>query len=213
MPLRTSLDARSLDAVTAVSISPVRLMYQWLVRSPVGPHAVAGLAAIALLDACLLPIPPELLLVPMIVNRPKSAWRLAAVASTASLVGGVIGYGLGRLCYGIIESDMVLFNGLAHWIEEFQRIFARWGTMIIIVKGLAPIPNRLVSLGAGMARYDFGKFLLACAIARIIHYSLLASILRYWYAPVALLLERHLERVALLTLLMSGAMVVWLIVL
>jgi membrane protein YqaA with SNARE-associated domain len=211
MSLPTSFDFRARGAVASWGGSPIRLLYQRLLRLPIGPQATAALAAVALLDACIVPVPAELLLVPLIVNRPKSAWGLAAVASAASVLGAMIGYGLGRLCYGMIEIDIVAFNGPGHWLDAFQRIFARWGMVIIILKGLTPIPLKLVSLASGIARYDVREFLLACTVARISHYFMLASILKYRCVPIALLLDRHLERVAMLILLFSGSATLWLL--
>jgi membrane protein YqaA with SNARE-associated domain len=175
-----------------------------------GPRATAILAVVAFLEASILPVPPDALLVPMILTRPKSAWRYAAIASAASVLGAFVGYAIGRLFYDMIGREIIVVYGLGHLMDDFQRGFARWGALIIILKGLTPIPFKLVTIASGMARFSLPKFLAACVIARSAHYFILAAVLKRWGPQAASLMERHLERIVILLLLLSGGTALWL---
>jgi membrane protein YqaA with SNARE-associated domain len=183
---------------------PIRLLYRWLLRLAAGPHATAILAVVAFLEASILPVPPDALLVPMILTRPKSAWRYAAIASAASVLGALLGYAIGRMFYDLIGRDIIAAYGLGHLMAGFQVAFARWGALIIILKGLTPIPFKLVTIASGAARFNLPKFLVACIIARSAHYFILAAVVTYWGPQAASLMERHLERIVILLLLLSG---------
>jgi membrane protein YqaA with SNARE-associated domain len=187
------------------------LLYEWLLRVAEGPRATAILAVVAFLEASILPVPPDALLVPMILTRPNSAWRYAAIASAASVLGAFAGYTIGRVFYDIVGRDIVAVYGLGHLMASFQVAFARWGALIIIFKGLTPIPFKLVAIASGLARFSLPKFFVACVIARSAHYFILAGILKRWGLQAASLMERHLERVAILLLLLSGGTAIWLL--
>lgn len=183
---------------------PIRLLYRWLLHLAEGPHATPILAVVAFLEASILPIPPDALLVPMILTRPDRAWRYAAIASTASVLGAFLGYSIGREFYGLIGRDIIAVYGLGHLMENFRLAFAHWGALIIILKGLTPIPFKLVTIASGLAGFSLPKFLFACVIARGAHYFTLAAVIKYWGVQAASLLERHIERIVILLLLLSG---------
>jgi membrane protein YqaA with SNARE-associated domain len=197
------------DGVTAAK-TPIRLLYDELFRLADDPRATSALAAVAFVEACILPAPPNALLVPMILNSPKSAWRFAAVASTASVIGSCFGYAIGHLFYGLVAVDCSS-NGLGHWMDDVHRSFARWGMEFIVLTGLTPIPFKLIAMAGGAARYSLPMFVLACTITRVVHFFLLAGILRYRSPQVSALLERHLERIGPISVILSGATAVLLV--
>ena len=189
---------------------PIRRLYGWLLHLAEGPSATGILAVVAFLEASILPIPPDALLVPMILTRPDRAWRYAAIASTASVLGAFLGYGIGHEFYGFIGKDIVAVYGLAHLMASFRLAFAHWGALIIILKGLTPIPFKLVTIASGLAGFSLPKFFLACVIARSAHYFILAAVIKYWGVQASALMERHLERIVLCLLLLSGGTAIWL---
>ncbi len=189
---------------------PIRLLYRWLLHLAEGPRAPFILAIVAFLEASILPVPPDALLVPMVLTRPNHAWRYAAIASTASVLGGLVGYTIGHQFYAMFGKDVIAFYGLGHLMDSFRIAFAKWGMLIIILKGLTPIPFKLVTIASGLASFSLPKFVVACIIARSAKYFILAGVVKHWGVEAASLMERHLERIVILLLLFSGGTAIWL---
>ncbi len=167
------------------------------------PRAPWWLAAVSFAESSFFPIPPDALLIPMALARPDRAWRFAAICTVASVVGGIVGYGIG---YYVFPQLMRL--PLAHTLfgpdplGAFQAWYARWGLAVILIKGLTPIPYKIVTIASGAARFDFPVFIAASIVTRGARFFLVAALLRAFGTPVRDFIERRLTLVT--SLLAAG---------
>jgi membrane protein YqaA with SNARE-associated domain len=156
------------------------------------PRATVWLGAVSFAESSVFPIPPDAMLVPMALARPDQAWRLAAICTVTSVVGGVLGYVLGFFLFEAIAQPVLAAYGHADALARFEDWFQRWGAAVILVKGLTPIPYKIVTIAAGAAKMDFATFLLTSAVTRGARFFLLAALIRRFGPAVREFIERRL---------------------
>jgi len=166
-------------------------LYQRLIRLSESEHAPAALAAVAFAESSIFPLPPDLMLVPMSLARPKLAWRYALIATIASVAGGIVGYGIGALLYDSVGQWLIHLYGYGERMAALREMYAHWGAAVILLKGLTPIPFKLVTIGSGLLGYNFAIFVVLCVITRGTRFFLLAGALNWFGDPLRLALERH----------------------
>jgi membrane protein YqaA with SNARE-associated domain len=141
-------------------------LYTRLIALATTRLAPLWLACVAFAEASFFPLPPDLMLIPMILARPRRAWWLALVCTAASVVGGLFGYWIGATLLRAVAMPVVRFYHAEHAYAAFLSFYARWGFWAILIKGLTPIPFKLVTIAAGAAHFDLGAFVVACIITR-----------------------------------------------
>jgi membrane protein YqaA with SNARE-associated domain len=167
-------------------------------------HAMAALALIAFAESSILPLPPDVLLVPMTLAQPRRAWLIAAVCTIASVTGGYVGYAIGYFLFDTIGLRVLEFYHMMDKYEAFKAAFAEWGAWVIIIKGLTPIPYKLVTIASGAAQFDLGTFTVASLVSRSLRFFLLAALLWRFGEPIRDFIER---RLMLVTSLAAAALV------
>ncbi|NPD67628.1 DedA family protein [Lichenicola cladoniae] len=159
-------------------------------------RAPLWLALIAVAEGSFFPVPPDVLLIPMVLARRDLAWRLAGLCTLASLCGGTIGWLIGaeaiRLAAGVIH-----FYHAEAALALYVHRFAQYGFSVILLKGLTPIPYKIIAIAAGAAHYSLPLFLLASLITRGFRFFLLAGLLHRFGAPIQTFIERRLTILAL----------------
>jgi membrane protein YqaA with SNARE-associated domain len=169
-----------------------------------GPHALAALLAVSFVESSFFPIPPDILLIPMILARPREAWRLAALCTSASVVGGLLGYAIGYFLFDAIGRPVLEFYHAMASYDALKAGFAEWGVWIIIIKGMTPIPYKLITIASGVAHFDLVWFIGASIVSRSLRFFLVAALL-WWFGDVARdFIER---RLMLVTTLFAVALV------
>ncbi len=152
---------------------------------------------ISFLESSIFPLPPDLLMIPMILSNKSKAFSIAWWATIFSVIGGVVGYGIGYGLLHLSEWIIATYHLNVH-LEHFQQQFAKWGFWIIALKGLTPIPFKLVTIASGMAHYAFWPFLLASFIARSFRFYILAFLLWKFGDKAKIFIEKHLTLVFIL---------------
>lgn len=175
----------------------LRKMYAWAVAKAHTPQAVYILAAVSFLESSFFPIPPDAMLLPMCLADRRRAWLFAAVCTVASVLGGILGYAIGALLYDTLGAWLINLYGLAEQAEHFKQAYAEYGAAIILLKGLTPIPYKLVTIVSGLAGYPLMAFIILSAITRGARFFLIAALLRRYGEPMRLFVEKHLEKVTL----------------
>jgi membrane protein YqaA with SNARE-associated domain len=132
----------------------LRRLYDRIIGLAAGPNALWALVAISFAESSFFPIPPDILLIPMMLARPRAAWRLAAVCTLASVSGGVLGYAIGYYGFDLIGRPILELNGAMGGYDTLKVTFDRWGVWIIMIKGLLPIPYKLVTITSGAFHFD-----------------------------------------------------------
>jgi membrane protein YqaA with SNARE-associated domain len=171
------------------------MLARWYVRV----LALAGsrraplwLALVSFAEASCFPIPPDALLIPMVVARPQLAWRLATICTLASVAGGALGYLIGAELFDRLARPLLDFYGYANGVLAFQSLYDRWGLWVILIKGLTPIPYKIVTIASGAAHFDFPTFMAASLVTRGARFFLLAALLRRYGEPIRAFIERRL---------------------
>jgi membrane protein YqaA with SNARE-associated domain len=174
----------------------LRRLYDWTLRLAGHRHALTALGVVSFLESSIFPVPPDAMMVPMVLARPERAWRIALVCTVTSVLGGFAGYALGYFLYETVGRLIVDTYGYQAAFERFQREFDEWGTWVILVKGLTPIPYKLVTIAAGVAKFDLMAFAIASVVTRGGRFFLVAALLRWFGEPIRLFVERYMTWVA-----------------
>ena len=125
-----------------------RALYDWTLRLAGHRHAIRSMAIVSFCESSFFPIPPDVMVVPMILARRNQAYWIATVCTVSSVLGAVLGYGIGMFLYDSVGQWLIRFYGMGEGIEQFREQFRTWGTEIILIKGLTPIPFKLVTIAS-----------------------------------------------------------------
>jgi membrane protein YqaA with SNARE-associated domain len=161
----------------------LKRLYDRLIEIAAGPNAMWALVAVSFAESSFFPIPGDVLMIPMMLARPRDAWRIAAVATLSSVAGGLLGYAIGYYAFDLIGKPILEFHHVMGTYDDFRAGFGKWGGLIIIIKGLTPIPYKLVTIASGVAHFDLLTFIGASIISRSIRFFFLAALL-WWFGPV-----------------------------
>jgi membrane protein YqaA with SNARE-associated domain len=170
----------------------LRRIYDWCVAAADKPYALWVLAAVSFAESSFFPVPPDIMLLPMSLARPKRAWLFASLCTVASVAGGVVGYAIGALLYDSLGQWLINLYGLGGKVEAFRASYAEWGAWIIIGKGLTPIPYKLVTITSGFAGYNLGLFILCSIVARGGRFFAVAILLNRYGDAIRAEIERRL---------------------
>jgi membrane protein YqaA with SNARE-associated domain len=166
-------------------------LYLWTLSLAQNRHAHWALALIAFAESSFFPIPPDVILLPMTLSRPERAWFYAGLCTIASVLGGALGYLIGAVLYDTIGQWLIALYGYGSRIEEVRAFYAQWGWAFILVKGLTPIPFKLVTIVSGLLGYNFPLFILLALITRGARFFILAGLINRFGPRLHNLLERH----------------------
>jgi membrane protein YqaA with SNARE-associated domain len=172
-----------------------RALYDWTLRLAGHRHAIRSMAIVSFCESSFFPIPPDVMVVPMILARRSQAYWIATVCTVSSVLGGVLGYAIGMFLYDSIGQWLIRFYGMGEGIEQFREQFRAWGTEIILIKGLTPIPFKLVTIASGIAGFSFPAFLAASVVTRGLRFFAIAWLLKRYGAPMQAFIERRLTLV------------------
>lgn len=181
-----------------------RALYDWVLRMAHHRHAERGLFAVSFAESSFFPVPPDVMMVPMILARRDRAYRIAAICTLASVLGGIFGYAIGYFLRDVAETLLEFFRHNA--LHDFTAAYNKYGTALILVKGLTPIPFKLVTLASGLSAFPFGWFVLLATITRGARFFIIAALLRRFGEPVQAFIEKRLNLFAwlFLALLVGG---------
>lgn len=174
----------------------IRRLYEWILALAAKPSAPWALGAVAFAESSFFPVPPDAMMVPMAVSRPDRVWLYATIATVASVLGGLLGYAIGALLFDSVGLWLFNLYGLADKAETFQASYATYGHWVILLKGLTPIPYKLVTITSGFAHYSLFWFMLLSVITRGARFFLLAWLLGRYGIGIRAVLDRHLNVVA-----------------
>ena len=160
------------------------------------PRAPWWLALIAFAESSFFPIPPDTLLVPMALARPDKAWRFAFICTVASVIGGALGYFIGYALFDQLARPVIALYGYAARFDAYQAMYAEWGLWIILIKGVTPIPYKIVTIASGAAHFNFGVFMAASVVTRGARFFLVATLLHFYGDSVRDFIEKRLNLVA-----------------
>ncbi len=170
----------------------LKRLYDWFIAAADKPSALWIMGAVAFAESSFFPVPPDVMLIPMSLARPRRAWLYAMVCTFASVAGGLLGYAIGAGLYDSVGLWLMQLYGLTDKVEAFRASYAEWGAWIIIGKGLTPIPYKLVTITSGFAGYNLWLFVLCSLIARGGRFFIVAVLLNRYGDVIRAEIERRL---------------------
>ncbi|SPP98964.1 YqaA family protein [Bradyrhizobium vignae] len=170
----------------------LKRIYDWCIDAAHKPYALWIMGAVAFAESSFFPVPPDVMLIPMSLARPKRAWVYAMVCTITSVVGGIVGYAIGALLFDSVGQWLIQVYGLGDKVDAFRASYAEWGAIIILLKGLTPIPYKLVTITSGFAGYNIVLFVLCSIVARGGRFFVVAILLNRYGDWIRVRIEKHL---------------------
>ncbi|TMM48061.1 YqaA family protein [Qipengyuania marisflavi] len=175
----------------------LRKLYDWTLEKAAHPHAAWWLAVFAFVEASFFPVPPHPLLGLMCLAEPKKAIRFAAIATVASVAGGLLGYAIGWGLYDTVGQDLLRWLGLSESFPQAACYLREYGVEILIVKGATPIPFKLLTITAGFIGMALVPFILASLLSRAISFMIVGVLFRVFGAPIKRFIDKYLGLVTI----------------
>lgn len=196
----------SADPARKSGRSPLRALYDWTLALAGHRRAEWALGLISFLESSIFPIPPDVMLMPMVLAARQRAWRLATICTLASVLGGLAGYGIGLFLFDTIGQPILDFYGYAEKFTRFQESYNAYGAWIVFGAGFSPIPYKVFTIAAGVARISVATFFIASAVSRGARFLLVAGLLYRFGPPIRRFIDRHLWWLSILfvALLIAG---------
>ena len=184
----------------------IRRLYDWTMGLAGHPRAMWALAAVAFVESSIFPIPPDILMIPMILAMPWRAFHIAAVATVASVLGGLLGYVIG---YGFMEAigtPILEFYGKADKFDDLAARFNEMGGWAVLIAGVTPFPYKVITIFSGATQLSLPLFIGVSVLARALRFFVLAALLWKFGAPIRTFIERWLGWLftAFVVLLLGG---------
>ena len=173
-------------------------LYNWTIELAGRPYAVYALALVSFAESSFFPIPPDVMLVPMALAKPNKIWFYAFVCSVASVVGGLLGYLIGAMLFDSVGMWILEIFHLADKAESFKEQYNEWGHWVILIKGVTPIPYKLVTITSGAAGYNLFWFIILSIITRSARFFILALLMSQFGPFIKRQLDKHLNIILIL---------------
>ncbi len=170
----------------------IRRIYDWTLGLAQHRHALWALAVVAFVESSFFPIPPDILMIPMIIARPNRAWLIAGVALLASVLGGLLGYAIGALAFESLGQPILASLGKADAMAEFSTRFNDMGFWAVLVAGVTPFPYKVITIMSGWTGMPLSTFIMTSILARGLRFFVVAGLLWRFGAPIRDFIERRL---------------------
>ena len=178
----------------------LRRLYDWTMNLAARPNALAALAVVSFAESSFFPIPPDVMLLPMVLARRDRAWVIAGVCTISSVFGALLGYAIGAGLYDTVGVWLINLYGLQAKADDFHAFFDRYGLLVILAKGLTPIPFKIVTITSGAMRFNLPLFVAACIVTRGARFFIVAALLKSFGEPIRGFVEKNLTVVTVLFL-------------
>jgi membrane protein YqaA with SNARE-associated domain len=187
----------------------LRKIYNACIAAAGKPYAAWILGVVSFVESSFFPIPPDVMLIPMALARSDRAYFYATICTVTSVAGGVLGYAIGYFLYESLGLWLMQLYGYGDKVEAFRAAYVDWGAWIILLKGMTPIPYKIVTIASGFARYPILPFILLSFVARGMRFYLVAFLIHRYGDHAREILEKRLELWAtLFAVLLVGGIIV-----
>ena len=184
----------------------VKATYDYMLNLASRRNAMYFLFAVAFIESSFFPIPPDVMLIPMVLAAPTKAWRIAGIATIASVLGGAFGYAIGVFFFDLIARPILTFYGYMHQFDVFKDYYHEWGAWIVFGAGITPFPYKVITIASGVVGLNIWVFGLASVVARGMRFYLVAWLLKKYGESMKVFIEKNLGllSVLFLALLIGG---------
>ena len=170
----------------------LKRLYAWTIRMAEHPNALWVLALVAFVESSFFPIPPDVIMIPMILAQPRRAWLIASIALAASVLGGLLGYAIGALAFETIGEPILASLGKADSMAEFSTRFNDMGFWAVLAAGVTPFPYKVITIMSGWTGMPLVTFIMTSILARALRFFVVAALLRTFGTPIRDFIERRL---------------------
>jgi len=170
----------------------IRRLYDWCLAMAHHRAALWVLALVSFMESSFFPIPPDIILIPMVLAAPHRAWLIAGVCTIASVLGGVAGYGIGMFAYESIGVPMLEWAGKAEYFDRFAERYNEWGIWVVLTAGVTPFPYKVITILSGATALPLGVFIATSIFARGLRFFVVAGLLWRFGDPIREFIERRL---------------------
>lgn len=177
-------------------------VYDYMINLASKPNAMWFLAAVAFIESSFFPIPPDVMLIPMVLAMPKKAWKIAGVATAASVIGGYFGYVIGVFAFDWLAKPILNFYGYMQQFDVFKGYYHEWGAWIVFGAGITPFPYKVITIASGVVHLDLVTFTIASVAARGMRFYLVAWLLKKYGEPMKVFIEKNLGILSVLFLIL-----------
>lgn len=170
----------------------LKRLYEWTLSMAQHPRALWALALVAFVESSVFPIPPDILMIPLIVARPKEAFKIAFVATLASVAGGMLGYYIGYGAFETIGKPVLEFYGKDAYFDEFKQTYNQYGAWAVLIAGVTPFPYKVITILSGATALSLPVFIAASIVARALRFFVVAALLWKFGEPIRDFIEKRL---------------------
>ena len=170
----------------------IRRLYDWTMSLSRSRHALRALAIVSFIESSVFPIPPDVLMIPMIIARPSRAFLIAGIATVASVLGALLGYYIGAALFDTIGQPVLDFYGKGEYFDAFAVKYNDWGAWAVLIAGITPFPFKVITIASGVTGLSLPVFIVASIIARAFRFFLVAALLWKFGQPIQDFIERRL---------------------
>ncbi len=170
----------------------LRRLYDWTISLAQSPYALWALAVVAFVESSFFPIPPDVLMIPMIIARPSRAFLIAGIATVASVTGGMFGYYIGAALMETVGQPILELYGKTASFEEMSAVFNAYGAWAVVVAGVTFLPFKVITIASGVTGLPLSVFIVSSIFARSLRFFLVAALLWKFGAPIRDFIERRL---------------------
>ena len=170
----------------------LRRLYDRMMTLAARRDAIGWLAGISFVESSFFPIPPDVMLIPMVLADRRRAFTIAGVCTVASVLGGLAGYAIGALLWETVGAPLIDFYGYAAQMARFSDAYNKWGAWLVFIFGVTPFPYKVITIASGVTGLDLGTFFVASVLARALRFFVVAALLYRFGEPIRGFIERHL---------------------
>ena len=176
----------------------IQYCYDYMLDLAARPTALYFLFAVSFIESSFFPIPPDVMLIPMVLATPQKAWKIATVTTVASVLGGYFGYAIGVFLFDAVALPLLNFYGYAHEFDVFSDYYHQWGAWIVFGAGFTPFPYKVITIASGVVHLDLIVFTVASVLSRGGRFFLVAWLLKKFGEPMKVFIEKNLGMLAVL---------------
>ena len=185
----------------------IRKAYNWTLTLARKPNAMVFLGVIAFLESFIFPIPPDIMMVPMMLADRTRIWLIAHIATICSIVGAILGYLIGRLLFDSIAQPLLMLYGYGNGISDFQQIYQEWGMLIVLGAAFTPFPFKIITIASGAAALEPATFVLGALTGRGLRFYSEAVVLWRFGSSIQIYIEKYLNLLSIIVFIILLALV------
>ena len=185
---------------------PLRKLYDWVLHWAETPYGAPALFVLALAESSFFPVPPDVLLIALCLGAATRSMRFALICTAGSLVGGVMGYGIGYFGYEAIGQPIIEMYHGQPVMDKVAGLYSEYGFWGVLVAAVTPIPYKVFTISSGFFKFDFPTFFFASVIGRSLRFYLVATLIWKFGPPVKSFIDRYFNvlTVVFTVLLLGG---------